>query len=103
MERNIDMSEVSDGRLYGLNDMVKAGCDNCAECSACCQGMGNSIVLDPYDVYRLTSGLNCRFEDLLINKLDLNVVEGIILPNLKMSGRNESCAFLNKEGIINEE
>ena len=98
MERNIDMSEVSDGRLYGLNDMVKAGCDNCAECSACCQGMGNSIVLDPYDVYRLTSGLNCRFEDLLINKLDLNVVEGIILPNLKMSGRNESCAFLDEEG-----
>lgn len=98
MERNIDMSEVSDGRLYGLNDMVKAGCDNCAGCSACCQGMGNSIVLDPYDVYRLTSGLNCRFEDLLINKLDLNVVEGIILPNLKMSGRNESCAFLDEEG-----
>ena len=60
--------------------------------------MGNSIVLDPYDVYRLTSGLNCRFEDLLINKLDLNVVEGIILPNLKMSGRNESCAFLDEEG-----
>ena len=98
MERNIDMSEVSDGRLYGLNDMVKAGCDNCAGCCACCQGMGNSIVLDPYDVYRLTSGLNCRFEDLLINKLDLNVVEGIILPNLKMSGRNESCAFLDEEG-----
>lgn len=97
MERNIDMSEVSDGKLYGVNDMVKAGCDDCRGCSACCQGMGSSIVLDPYDVYRLTTGLNCRFEDLLIDKIDLNVVDGIILPNLKMSGVNESCAFLDEE------
>ena len=58
MERNVDMSEVSDGKLYGINDMVKAGCNDCKGCSACCQGMGNSIVLDPYDVYRLTTGLN---------------------------------------------
>lgn len=98
MERNMDMSEVSDGKLYGVNDMVKVGCDDCKGCSACCRGMGNSIVLDPYDVYRLTTGLNCKFEDLLMDKLDLNVVDGIILPNLKMSEKNESCAFLNKEG-----
>ena len=65
---------------------IKAGCDDCKGCSSCCRGMGNSIVLDPYDVYRLTTGLNCRFEDLLIDKLDLNVVDGIILPNLKMTG-----------------
>lgn len=98
MERNINMNEISDGKLYGMNDMVKAGCDDCKGCSACCQGMGNSIVLDPYDVYRLTTGLNCKFEELLIDKLDLNVVEGMILPNLKMNGENESCAFLNAEG-----
>lgn len=98
MERNIDMQEVSDGKRYGLNDMVKAGCDNCKGCSACCHGMGNSIVLDPYDIYRLTTGLNCKFEELLVDKVDLNVVESIILPNLKMSGAEESCAFLNAEG-----
>lgn len=98
MERNINMNEISDGKLYGMNDMVKAGCDDCKGCSACCQGMGNSIVLDPYDVYRLTTGLNCKFEELLIDKFDLNVVEGMILPNLKMNGENESCAFLNAEG-----
>lgn len=98
MERNINMSQISDGKLYGINDMVKAGCDDCKGCSACCQGMGNSIVLDPYDVYRLTTGLNCKFEELLIDKLDLNVVEGIILPNLKMNGPQESCAFLNEQG-----
>ena len=98
MERNVDMSEVSDGKLYGINDMVKAGCNDCKGCSACCRGMGNSIVLDPYDVYRLTTGLGCKFEELIGNRLDLNVVEGIILPNLKMSGTGESCSFLNEEG-----
>lgn len=98
MERDIDLSEVSDGKLYGINDMVKAGCDGCRDCFSCCQAMGNSIVLDPYDVYRLTIGLNCRFEDLLMDKVDLNVVDGIILPNLKMSGKDEKCAFLNEKG-----
>ena len=52
MERNVTMAEISDGKLYSRDDMVKAGCDDCRGCSACCHGMGNSIVLDPYDVYR---------------------------------------------------
>lgn len=98
MERNINMDEVSDGKLYNLNDMVKAGCDDCKDCSACCQGMGTSIVLDPYDVYRLTTGLGCKFEELLMDKLNLNVVEGIILPNLKMLGAEKKCAFLDETG-----
>lgn len=37
MEREIDMKEVSDGRLYGLRDMVKADCGGCAGCSQCCE------------------------------------------------------------------
>ena len=60
--------------------------------------MGESIVLDPYDVYRLTNGLNVSFEALLEDKIELNVFDGMILPNLKMSGKNEACAFLNSEG-----
>ena len=52
MERNVTMAEISDGKLYSRDDMVKVGCDDCRGCSACCHGMGNSIVLDPYDVYR---------------------------------------------------
>lgn len=98
MKRNIDISEVSDGKRYGLQDMVRVGSDDCKGCSSCCRGMGNSIILDPYDVYRLTAGLDCRFADLLIDKVDLNVVDGIILPNLKMSGEGFGCVFLNTEG-----
>lgn len=98
MERNINMAEVSDGKLYGLNDMVKAGCEDCVGCSACCHGMGSSIVLDPYDIYRLTAEREQTFEQLLAGKIELNVVDGMILPNLSMNGPEEACAFLDAEG-----
>ena len=62
MKREVDMNEISDGRLYGLNDMVKVGCNDCEGCSACCQGMGDSVKLDPLDIYRLCKHLNCGFE-----------------------------------------
>ena len=39
MEREIDLKEISDGKLYEANDMVKAGCDDCRGCSSCCRGM----------------------------------------------------------------
>lgn len=98
MERDIDMKEVSDGRLYGLRDMVKADCGGCQGCSDCCESMGSTIILDPYDVWRLTTGLKVSFDTLLLDKLELNVQEGIILPNMKTEGESERCGFLNEEG-----
>ena len=98
MKRNVDMNQISDGKLYGINDMVKAGCDGCNGCSACCSGMGKSVVLDPLDVYRMTENLGKTFEELLAGNVELNVVDGIILPNLKMSGSEERCSFLDNNG-----
>lgn len=98
MERNIDLGEVTDGRLYSLNDMAKLGCDDCVGCSACCHGMGSSIVLDPLDVFRLMQSEGCSFEELLKEKIELNIVDGLILPNLKMSEKTGACAFLNEAG-----
>lgn len=98
MKRNIDLNEISDGKLYESNDMVKVGCDGCEGCSKCCQGMGSSIVLDPLDIYRLTNYLGVSFETLLLDAVELNVVDGIVLPNLKMTGSGEKCAFLNEHG-----
>ncbi|MDO5338359.1 MAG: YkgJ family cysteine cluster protein [Eubacteriales bacterium] len=98
MMREVSLEEISDGRLYGLNDMVKADCRDCKGCSACCEGMGHSIVLDPLDMYRLCSGLHRTPEELLNTCLELNVCDGSILPNLKMAGEKEQCVFLNKEG-----
>ncbi len=101
MKRNISLVEISDGRLYTENDMVKAGCNECQGCSSCCQGMGDSIILDPLDVSRLMHGLGCDFQSLLDAHLELGVVDGIILPHLKMAGAEEKCSFLNEEGRCN--
>lgn len=98
MDRDIDIKEISDGRLYGLNDMVRADCQDCKGCFACCRGMGASIVLDPLDVHRLKQSQQTGFQGLLADRIELNVVEGIILPNLKMAGPQEACSFLDGQG-----
>ncbi len=98
MKRQVSLEEISDGRLYSRTDMVRAGCQDCRGCSDCCSGMGNSVILDPMDIYRLTTGLGLTFEMLMTDKIELNVVDGIILPNLKMSSGTETCAFLNAQG-----
>lgn len=98
MRRQVSLEEISDGRLYMRRDMVRAGCNDCRGCSSCCSGMGNSVILDPYDIYRLTVCLGTSFEALMDGKIELNVVDGIILPNLSMSSETETCAFLNAQG-----
>lgn len=98
MIRNCVLEDISDGRLYDENDMVKADTNQCQGCqSVCCHGMGQSIILDPYDIYRLTKELNTTFHMLLESYLELNVVDGVILPNLKMIGEKEQCSFLNEQ------
>lgn len=99
MKRDVSLEEISDGRLYGRNDMVKADCHGCKGCFKCCTGMGNSVILDPYDVYRLQKGLGKGLSELLgEGKVELSVTEGLVLPNLKMAGKDERCTFLNEEG-----
>lgn len=98
MKRQVSIEEIWDGRFYGPNDMVKAGCDDCKGCSDCCKGMGGSIILDPLDVHRLKQGLKTSFEGLLNGRMELNVVDGVILPNLCQAGSEEACTFLNGEG-----
>ena len=97
MEREINMNEVSDGRRYHANDLVKADCGGCHGCSSCCRGMGESIVLDPMDIFRLCQGLHMTFEGLMASDfVELNIVDHLILPNLKMG--DGACPFLNEEG-----
>lgn len=98
MRREVSLEEISDGRLYELNDMVKADCQDCAGCWDCCQGMGDSVVLDPYDVYRLCRGLGKTMQELLEKSLELGVVDGNILPHLRMMGEKEQCVFLDENG-----
>lgn len=114
MYRDQSIEEIYDGKFYGINDLAKIGCDGCKGCSACCHGMGGSIILDPLDVHRLAIGLGTEPAALLQEhrevlpgtdeavvrpaRMELGVVDGLILPNLRLTGADESCTFLNNEG-----
>ena len=95
MRREVSLEEISDGRLYELNDMVKADCQDCAGCHDCCEGMGDSVVLDPMDVYRLCTNLGKTPQELVSTGLiQFDAMDGNILPHLCMSGKNQCCVFL---------
>lgn len=98
MQREWDMNEVSDGKRYQSCDAAALGCDDCSGCSACCHDMGNSIQLDPYDVYRLSKELGKGFQEMIEQEISLSVVDGTILPHLKMQDDTTSCIFLNEQG-----
>lgn len=98
MERHVKLEDISDGKLYELNDMVRADCKDCKGCSACCHDMGNTIILDPLDIHRLSMALGLTFEEMIDEKIELHIVDGMILPNLKMDHLNKSCVFLNSQG-----
>lgn len=97
MRRDVSLEEISDGKLYDLNDMVKADCHQCIGCSDCCKGMGESIVLDPLDIHRLCINLNKTTEELLNQEIALGIMDGNILPYLQMRGQEERCVFLNEK------
>ena len=96
MEREVLAEDLK--KLYKAGDMVKADCGGCQGCSECCRGMGDSIKLDPLDVYRLETNLGLTFEDLMNSHIELHVAEGSILPNLRMTGAKEKCTFLDENG-----
>ena len=99
MRREVSLEEISDGRLYELNDMVKADCQDCAGCHDCCEGMGDSVVLDPMDVYRLCTNLGKTPQELVsAGLIQFDAMDGNILPHLCMSGKNQCCVFLNEQG-----
>ena len=93
-EEKMMLNPHTDGKFYDCHDMVRAGSSNCKGCSACCQNMGDSIVIDPLDAYRLCGAMQLPFEKMIGNYIALGVVNGMILPHLKMTETNNCCGFL---------
>ena len=97
MKREIRVEELQ--KLFTCHDMAKADCGGCHGCSACCQGMGNTVVLDPYDMYQLERGLGASPQVLMSQGvIEMSLADGLVLPNLAMAGEKEQCIFLNEEG-----
>lgn len=93
MKREVDLNEISDGRLYSSGDMVrwtvmtvKAALHAAREWE-----------IPSYWIQWICGDCNSEkenFDTLLANYLELNVVDGMVLPNLKMAGEEEACLFL---------
>lgn len=98
MLRNVDLKEISDGRLYEPGDFVKIGSNGCAGCHSCCKNMGDTIVLDPFDMYNLCRATGLDFMGLNGKYIKLAAVDGVILPELDLSGEDNSCNFLDEAG-----
>ncbi len=98
MEREIDLKEITDGKFYTANDMVKIGCNDCKGCSECCRVVEDTIILDPYDIYQLQCGTGMDFQGLMEGSIALQVVDGVIQPNLNVRTDGSGCVFLSEEG-----
>ena len=92
------LNEISDGKLYDIEDMVKADTCGCNGCSDCCKDVGDLVVLTPFDIYEMTTYLNADFDKLLGDKILLRENNKITLPYLKMQDKNKNCSFLDKNG-----
>lgn len=99
MKRLMNADELDNLQTYTESDMVRIGCSDCSGCSQCCRNTGDTIILDPYDIYNLEIGLHIDFAQLLSGgRIELNCYEGVILPHLKIRENQLGCTFLNEEG-----
>lgn len=97
MKSNITLSEISNGRLYDYNDMVRADAGGCNGCSACCHGIGDDVTLNPQDVYAIRKHLSLSFDELIDHQLSLKADNKLLLPFLRMTGEDDACSFLSEE------
>lgn len=98
MSFKANIEDVSDGKFYDYNDMVKTDTRGCVDCSACCHHMNETIVLNPFDMNELMIGLGTTYDELIEDKIGLHTEDKVTLPHLMMVGDDEACAFLNNEG-----
>ncbi|MCC6093684.1 MAG: YkgJ family cysteine cluster protein [Eubacterium sp.] len=103
MIRDVDIKDIWDGRFYAEEDMAPVGCDDCRGCSDCCRMTGDSIVLDPLDLYHLTCGTGKTFTGMIEKEIEIRLVDGMILPNIMEHDENDpsradGCPFLDKNG-----
>lgn len=99
MIRDIDVNQIRPEKLMSSSDMARLGCNDCAGCSECCRNRGTAIVLDAWDVSVLKSGTGLSFEELLdADYLDLEIIDGVLLPVLGSKKEKDECVFLGEDG-----
>ena len=85
-------------KYLDLQDMARIGCNDCKGCHTCCENMGDSVVLTPYDVHVLSVYLNMSVDNLFQDWISLSMVDGLLQPSMAMNGAGETCRALDEEG-----
>lgn len=99
MKRVVNIEDFSDVKRLNSNDLARIACNDCSDCSECCRTVGDTIILDPYDIYQLEKGLKMNFAELLSGgRIVLRVVDGVIQPNLSIRDNGEGCSYLSEQG-----
>lgn len=97
MKRNVDMNEISDGKLYSLTDTVNCDSHDCMGCSKCCHDTAGTIILDPYDVFKLCLNLRTSLQMLMLSGyITLSLIDGVTLPLIHMESQEKGCPFLDE-------
>ena len=100
MEHKVNLEEISDGKLYRLNDMIRLGCDGCNGAASCCRFAEDTITLDPYDIYELSLATGLTFEQLYAKQwIALSPSNGLLLPHLNFALNDGVCPFLDRDGL----
>lgn len=89
------LKDISDGKIYDINDIVKADARGCSGCSDCCKNVGDLVVLNPHDVYEIVNNLGIEFDELIGDKINLRTENKIQMPYLNMKN-NMDCSFLDE-------
>lgn len=108
MLREEGIEDIYDGHFYLPDDLVPVGCSGCEGCSDCCRHTGDTIILDPRDMYLLQTGTGRTFEEMIERQIEIRLVDGLILPNLMQHHeghpggegelRQDCCPFLSGAG-----
>lgn len=98
MIRNCNLEDISDGRMYEINDMVKCDTNGCRGCHKCCTTVDDTIILNPFDIACMKKATGKNFNELIsLGYIELNMRDGLILPNIKMEA-GRGCSFLDEDG-----
>lgn len=91
-------------KLFDANDMARIDVHDCKGCSKCCHNMGQSIVLNPWDIYQICENTGLTFYELLAGPLELHEENGLLFVNIKLQPQNAvnlqsgyRCPYLNEQ------
>jgi Fe-S-cluster containining protein len=97
MRINETIEDITGGKTFGINDMVKADTRGCEGCSHCCYSHGDTMVLNPYDIYEMMKVSGLTYQELTESKISYHIdgKEQLELPILKMNQESGACPFLD--------